>query len=352
MAGRKPNLNWTPSLGQYTVTLDKKLHRLGVDRTEAQKQFHFLLTKHDMAEPVTGNPTFGEVAESWLLHVEQDYDPERFRLCKARVNEFLAHLGRDIKIRELRPRHVEEWVKSKPNVTSNGTRRLYKAMILACLNWAASGKVRLIATNPLRGRIELPESESRGGEAVWTPEVFNIITANTNQRFADFLRALAWTGARPSTVRKVEARHFLPHLRVWDVEDLYRNRKSKRKYVKRVWLPPQMIRMVERLNEQWPEGSIFRGRTGKPYTGDVVTMAMCKLRTRLRNKGIELPDGLTVYGLRHSFATNFIKQHPDKLEYLRELLGHKDLRMIRKHYCHLIDEHAAMHSVLDTLQTL
>lgn len=92
------------------------------------------------------------------------------------------------------------------------------------------------------------------------------------------------------------------------MEDLYRVRKSKRKYVKRVWLPPQMIDMVERLNKQWWEGPIFRGRTGKPCTGDVVTMCMYKLRLRLQKKGIALPDGLTVYGLRHSFATNFIKQ--------------------------------------------
>lgn len=105
-------------------------------------------------------------------------------------------------------------------------------MILACLNWAASGKVRLIASNPLRGKIDLPEGGSRGGDAVWTPEVFKIVTENVNDRFADFLRALAWTGARPSTDRRVEARHYRPHLKVWDVEDLYRGRVSKRKVVR------------------------------------------------------------------------------------------------------------------------
>ena len=50
-----------------------------------------------------------------------------------------------------------------------------------------------------------------------------------------------------------------------------------------------------------------------------------------------------------TFATNFIKEHPDKLEYLRELLGHKDMQMIRKHYGHLFDEHSAIHGVLDSL---
>ena len=67
---------------------------------------------------------------------------------------------------------------------------------------------------------------------------------------------------------------------------------------------------------------------------------------------INLPDGLSVYGLRHTFATQFIVQHPDKLEYLRELLGHKDLKMIRKHYGHLFDESAALHGVLADMKTL
>jgi integrase len=353
-AGRPPRLNWTKSLNQYTVTLEGKLHRLGTDRAEAEKQFRFLLTKHDLAEPVTGSPTFGEVAEAWLEHVQQSYDADRYRLCKGRVNEFLAYLGKDIKVRELRPRHVEAWLKAKPGVTADGTKRLYKAMILACLNWAASGRVRLIASNPLRGKLELPEGGSRGGEAVWTPEVFALVLANVNARFGDFLRGLAWTGARPSTLRRVEARHYRPHLKLWDVADLYQGRKSNRKTVRRIWLNPQMVAMVERLNREWPEGPIFRNTQGKPYNPDVITMTLFKLRRRLlrRQPPVELPEGLTVYGLRHTFATRFIVQHPDKLEYLRELLGHKDLKMIRKHYGHLFDENAALHGVLGELKTL
>lgn len=81
-------------------------------------------------------------------------------------------------------------------------------------------------------------------------------------------------------------------------------------------------------------------------------MSMFKLRQRLKAKGVVLPKGLTVYGLRHSFATNLLKQHPDKLEYLLKLLGHRDLTMIRKHYNHLFDEHATLHGVLADLQTL
>jgi integrase len=180
------------------------------------------------------------------------------------------------------------------------------------------------------------------------------VIENTNERFANLLRALAWTGARLSTVRRVEARHYGPSLKVWDVEGLYRDRKSHRKMVRRIWPSPQMVTMVERLNQEHPDGPIFRNMNDKPYTGDGVTMTMFKLRERLKKQRppIELPVGLSVYGLRHTFATQFIVQHPDKLEYLRELLGHKDLKMIRKHYGHLFEESAALHGVLADMKTL
>jgi integrase len=352
MAGRPPKLNWTKSLGQYTVTIGKKLHRLGTEREAAERQFRFLLTKHDLAEPVSTNPTFAEVADAWLEHVQESNDPERYRLCRDRINEFLVSVGGDLKVRDLKPRHVEQWIAGKSEVTRDGTRRLYKAMILACLNWAASAKVRLIAANPLRGKVALPEGGSRGGESVWPPEVFRLVLENVNERFGDFLRALAWTGARPSTVRRVEAKHYRPSLKLWDVEELTRGRGSSKKAVRRIWLAPSMIELVERLNAQWPEGPIFRNTKGKPYSPDVITMTMFKLRLRLKKKGLRLPEGITVYGLRHTFATRFIVQHPDKLEYLRELLGHKDLKMIRKHYGHLFDENAALHEVLSDLKHL
>ena len=84
-------------------------------------------------------------------------------------------------MRELRPRHVEAWLKSRPGTAKQGTTTLYKGMILAALNWAASKKVRLIAVNPLKGLLELPEGDSRGGEAVWPPKVFELVLANVNE---------------------------------------------------------------------------------------------------------------------------------------------------------------------------
>jgi hypothetical protein len=43
MAGRKPQLNFTPGVGQYTTTVGGKFHRLGPDREEAERQFLWLV---------------------------------------------------------------------------------------------------------------------------------------------------------------------------------------------------------------------------------------------------------------------------------------------------------------------
>jgi integrase len=350
MAGRKSELHWTKSRGQYTTTIDGVFYPLGTDKEEAERQFRFLLNKHDLGEPVDTNPTFAQVVDQWLDHVQKSHDPDRYRLCKARMEEFVRFVGEGRRVKDIRPRHVEGWIASKTGVTKPGTERNYKAMVLAALNWAASKKVRLIATNPLKGLIELPEADSRGGEVVWPRKVYETVLRLANPAFANVVRILAWTGARPSTVCKVEARHYIKHLRLWDVEDLYRGRKSKRKYVKRIWLPAQAVALVERLNGEHPTGPIFRNAQGTPWNPDALGIYLYQMQHKFKaTRNLEWPEGFCLYGLRHTFATNFIKEHPDKLEYLRELLGHRDMQMIRRHYGHLFDEHSAIHGVLDSL---
>jgi hypothetical protein len=116
------------------------------------------------------------IVDKWLGYVEENHDPERFRLCLARLEEFVTFVGAGTRVRELRPRHVKDWLRSKADVRAPGTRRNYTAVILACLNWAANKKKgNLIADNPLRGTLELPEGDSRGEGVVWPKEVFDLV---------------------------------------------------------------------------------------------------------------------------------------------------------------------------------
>jgi len=177
------------------------------------------------------------------------------------------------------------------------------------------------------------------------------VLQTANPAFADVVRILALTGARPSTVCAVEARHYRRDMKLWDVEGMYKARLHKTKYVKRVWLSAQAVKLVERKVAENPVGPIFRNAHGKPWNPDALGIYLYQMRTKFKStRKLAWPDGLCVYGLRHTFATKFIAAYPDKLEYLRELLGHKDLKMVRKHYGHLFDEHKAVHGVLEKFE--
>lgn len=346
MAGRIPKLNWTPCYNQYTCTIDGKLHRLGKDEDEAKTQFKFLLRQADGGHDADPNVTFGEVADAYLDFVEQNYSPDRYRHCKERLQEFKDHIGNHVRAKELRPKHVDAWLKTKDKLTS-GTERLYKSILLACLNWAARPRTKkggeLIPENPLRGQLHLPLGESRGKDAVWTQETYEQVLRVASPAFCDLVRILAWTGARPSTVIRIEARHYNKKQSRWDCEDLYRGRSSTKKYVKHVRLLNEESRaLVERLNAEHPEGPIFRNSFGKPWDADAPQIYLTNLQVKFQEtKKLKWQEGLCVYGLRHTFATNFLQQFPNEIEYLRVLLGHKDYTMIFEHYGHLIDQHQA-----------
>lgn len=350
MRGRKPEMNWQKGKGQYTTTIEGQFYRLGTDKKKAEAQFRFLLSKHDQGEPADQNPALCVIVDKWLKYVKEHHTQERHRLCYDRLEEFVEYLGPAMRVRDLRPRHVEDWLKSKTAVKSPGTRRNYMAIILGCLNWAANKKKgNLISANPLRGLLDLPEGDSRGEGVVWPKKVFDLVLKVANPAFADVVRILAWTGARPSTICKVEAHHYRPKWKLWDVEDLYRGRgvSSRKKYVRRVRLLPQAIPLVERLSREHPEGPIFRNSHGDPWTPDTLGVYLYQLRHKFKDtKKLKWPKGLCLYGLRHTFATSFLRDHPNEIEYLRVLLGHKDYKMIFQHYGHLIDQHEAINGKL------
>ncbi len=117
MRGRKPELNWTDSLGQFTTTIDKVFHRLGTDKPKAEQEFRFLLNKADLGEVVDKNPVFAQVADQWLGHVRENHSPERYRLSRDRLQEFVEFVGDKLRVRDLRASHVERWIECKKEPT-------------------------------------------------------------------------------------------------------------------------------------------------------------------------------------------------------------------------------------------
>ncbi len=323
---------------------------MGKDEAAAKQQFEFLMRQADLEaeagqRAVSVKATVKEVMVRFLAMVRERDSEERFRLVQARLFDFCAFVGDNKPCRDLRAKDVEDWIGAK--TLSPGTERTYKAIVLAMLNWAATPRSKkggeLIASNPLRGQLHLPEGGSRGAEVVWSPEVFEQVCRVANPAFANVVRILAWTGARPSTICELEARHYNARMKRLDVEDLYRGRNSRKKYVKHLRLNPQAIALVEEMAAEHAHGPLFPNAHGGAWTPETLYSYLLGLRTKYKDtKGLYWPEGLCMYGLRHTFATAFLAANPNEIEYLRVLLGHKDYKMILQHYGHLVDQHEAI----------
>jgi integrase len=347
VAGRKPKLNWTPCFNQYTCTIGGKFHRLGQDEEAAEKQFKFLLRQSELDHTPDPNITFAVLADTYLDEVKAKHVPERYRHVTERLQEFKDHLGDNFRAKDIRAKHVESWIAKK--TLSDSSERLYKSIILGALNWAAKPRSQkggeLIHENPIRGQLHLPVGESWGKEAVWEPEMFDQVFRVSSQAFANLVRILVWTGARITTIAKIEARHYNKLQSRWDCEDLCRGNKMA-KHIR--LLNDEARELVERLNLEHPTGPIFRNAFGTPWVPDAPQIYMFNLQHKFKEtKVLKWQKGIAVSGLRHTFATKFLEKYPNEIEYLRILLGHANYKMIFAHYGHLVDQHRAAFNRLE-----
>lgn len=104
--------------------------------------------------------------------------------------------------------------------------------------------------------------------------------------------------------------------------------------LKRLLLMIKSERMLEyqRLGKKWDDnGYIFLNEKGEPFVSEMLTN---KMPTFIKKYNLE---HLTVYGLRHSFATlcSTLGMPP---EVLHVIMGHADFDTTRKYYIHITEE--------------
>ena len=134
-----------------------------------------------------------------------------------------------------------------------------------------------------------------------TREQFQIIlTQVSGQPFRDYLTFLFETDARPQEIRVIEAWHCQPNAqRIVMPVSLSKGKKTPRV----IFLTENIVNLISRHCEAFPDGPIFRNANGRPWTRDAVNCRVQWIRQKLKKVGQAIP-GFCATALRHGLATD------------------------------------------------
>jgi len=106
------------------------------------------------------------------------------------------------KVSELRPFHVENWLKDMAHRWNGTSRHNAGRIVMGAVSWAR--KKGYIKSDPLAGCVELPDQTMRGREARMPRELCDLLIEQSrkcqlrSQEFTELLWALRETGQGPS----------------------------------------------------------------------------------------------------------------------------------------------------------
>lgn len=373
----RPNKPWfRKSNKRWYIWFEGKQVNLGPDKKAAQKQFHELMARSESREQTrTTKLTLPELVDHFLEWVQRNRAADTYEWYRYRL-ERLCRKYPNVVAERLHPYHVEQWISDYDlSVTS---RRNYIRATKRCFRWGKSQGY--LNTNPVAD-LEAPRAENR--EVALLPHEFErMLTFVRNQRLADLLRVTWLTGCRPQESLIVEARDIDFANQRWVLS----TSRSKGKRISRVvYMTEPAATIVRRLAKEFPTGPIFRNSTSKPWLPESVNCAIDAIQVRMgkaemqrlglaisdeamaalipklkptkTEKGrsrhktaaelrCEAKEKLTIrqarslapryslYALRHSFATNALRNGVDSLT-VAVLLGHQDPSTLARVYQHL-----------------
>jgi integrase len=313
----------------WYVKIDGAQVPLGRDRAAAHAAFHRL-----MADRAAGVPGAGRSAGLTVLDVVNLYLAEQDSRARAGEiapgtaadsREILCPFARDLghgQATGLRPYDVARW-RDRP--TWGPTQR-HRATgeVKRAFRWAR--KAGLIDANPI-AELEAPAPRRRS--AIPAPGQVDRLRAAIapGDPFADLLRALYGSGARPGEVYGLTAAGVDLAGRRW----LVRNKTRRKTGVEEraIYLTPELVELSRALCERRPDGPLFVNAAGRPWTNAAVSARLTRLRKRL-GMGREV----CAYAIRHLFATDALEKGVP-IATVAELMGHSDTTMVSRVYSKL-----------------
>ena len=229
------------------------------------------------------------------------------------LNWFVARFGH-LRVGQLRTEDVEDAAASEG--WSNNTRRICLSVVRGFVRWCGRPGFRL----------RYPTTESRGAEAVLTPEEFERLLAGARGDFGPLLRFWWLTGCRPGEGRQLTVEQVDWTNAAVTVTD----HKMKRKGRSRVIVLCQAtLAILEVQRAKYKTGLLFRNRSGREFKAGTLMARMRRLRLRVGVRG-----DVVSYSTRHTFATRALESGVSDSD-VAALMGHSSTTMIHRFYSHL-----------------
>lgn len=359
--------------GSWYVQINGQQINLGPNRDSAFQQYHQLMRQP--TEAVVSTEMLAAVIDAFLEWLHRNRAPDTYEWYRYRLQRLVLKYP-EMRVNNLRPYHIETWVADYE--IGQTSRRNYFRSIKTCLRWAVNQGY--IERNPI-AHLEIPTAERRDVYLA-TEEFDRLLTFVPDDATREMLRVAYLTGCRPQELLKVSAVHFEPENSRW----VFPQDQAKGKRAPRIiYLVEEALQITIRRAGAVKEGPIFRNGRGRPWTPDAMNclfdrvqsrMGMVVLRERSLQPTVEqikefaetlrptcvrkgvatqktaaelrheakkkltgrvarsLVPRYSLYALRHSWATNALRQGVDPLT-VAILMGHKDPSMLARVYQHL-----------------
>jgi len=281
--------------------------------------------------------------EWFLEHVHTSQSAETYRIRRKWLQRFLDHLKSggmaEMQAADLKPFVLANWLNLHP-AWGPSTRRLAMTGVTAALNWCV--EQGHLEANPLQGKARLPEKRSRGREAYMEEKTYQEwlgFCRHECQRH--MLMALWHTGCRPGEILTLGAdpdTGFDAARTVWTVRG--KRTKHSRTGLRTVCLTDTMIELSVKLRERHPTGAMFRTSRGLPWQPHNLITLFHRLRRKsaaLHPERAERLNKLVPYGIRHTWATNRLREGHSALHVARQM-GHQSTSTLHLHYDHVLAE--------------
>jgi len=267
-----------------------------------------------------------EVVEHYFAHLKTS--EENMRSARLHFRWFSAYVPRDrsgpvgkMRAGDLKPYMLTEYLATKPHWKPN-TVRYAITRILAALNYCQ--RQGYIAVNPLKG-FARPAVERR--EEIITDAELERLIEGAMPEFRDLLVCMRELGTRPKELFTAQIGQVDYEKGILMVGNKIARQTGEK--TRPVFLTTAAMEILKRRSGDRQSGPIFLNKRGGAWDRYVAQQYIRRLRDRLG-----MGKHISLYGLRHRFASHAINHSNVNPALVALQMGHTDLKRLMKTYLH------------------